>query len=57
VKTPALTLDEARAQNRCRIFGATIGRVHGDNPLVLNYGKEYAHKLCLDRQLTIPLAP
>lgn len=58
---PAITIYEAREQNRCRICGETI-EMKGGNPVgwkdefremlfpvhvVLNFGKEFAHGKCL----------
>lgn len=43
-----LKLKEAQILNRCRICGERI-RPNPGNPIILNYGKEYAHELCLQK--------
>jgi hypothetical protein len=43
-----LSLEEARKKNVCRICGKAATPFLG-NPLVLDYGREYAHKKCIIR--------
>lgn len=43
-----LPLDVARAKSVCRFCHNSTGPSPG-NPIVLNYGQEYAHQHCIDR--------
>ena len=42
-----LTLEEAQEAGRCRICGQVVEQITAGNPLMLDYGKEYAHEKCL----------
>ena len=48
-----LELSVARAENRCRMCGHKITRVTMQNPLVLEYGEEYAHRQCLQQPIIL----
>lgn len=44
-----LDVREARKRDRCQVCRSHRPRpLSGTDPLVLNYGKDYVHKSCLD---------
>jgi len=48
-KNKPLTVKEARKLNICRFCRENSNAKGPDNPLVLNYGKEFAHRKCIDK--------
>lgn len=50
-QVPVFTLAQAQVLRRCRICGHLTDN---DFPLVLNYGKEFAHERCLPKPATAP---
>lgn len=49
-----LSVDEAKEKGICRICGLPAERWMYDQAMVYNYGKEYAHRDCLDGKSESP---
>jgi hypothetical protein len=49
-----LSVKQAQEQNVCRICKKDVTVINPDNPLILNFGDEYAHKNCLPQPTTTP---